>query len=450
MRWPWPVAVVASVLTAALVLTAVALATQAPTATTITWAAVGGLCAVLSAGLGMVIARRTRPARPSVIGALLTLVGLAVAFTAARVNAWEVLARHPHTLASLDWLVALLAESSIWLFAALALLLLYFPDGRVPSPRWRLVPGAVLCTAFVHHAYGAVDSDPFEPPLADLARPFGTPPFAIELAAVIADLVLLVLLVACAASLVIRFRRSTGVQRRQLKWLALAGVAVPAFIVVCLTEVVLFGRPQWPSVAIAIAVGVGVPAATAIAILRHDLYDVDKALSAAVVYGLLSALLLAVFGATSFVCGLLFGHESTAVAAGATALAAITLSPVRRGLQRRVDRRFYPLRQAALVAIADLQREIHAGQGQPEQLAERLRGALRDPGLRVGYHVPGAASLVDETGSRLVVTLSVPVVISRVPIGALLPSSASLSTDMLREVGAASATLVEVVRLRLE
>src|SRR3954452_11950716 len=115
MRWPWPVAVVASVLTGALVITAVVLAAVAPTATTIPWAAVGGVCAVLSAGLGMVVVRRTAPARPSGIGVLLTLVGLAVAFTAARVNAWEVLARHPHTLASLDWLVALLAESSIWL-----------------------------------------------------------------------------------------------------------------------------------------------------------------------------------------------------------------------------------------------------------------------------------------------------------------------------------------------
>src|SRR4051812_13032213 len=297
MRWPWPAAVAASVLTGALVLAAVVLAAVAPTATTIAWAAVGGVSAALSAGLGMVIARR---ARPKVIGSLLAFVGLAVALTAARESGWQLLARHAETLASLDWLVALLAESSIWLFAALALLLLYFPDGRLPSPRWRLVPGAVVATAFVHHAYGAVDPDPFQPPLADLARPFGAPPLAIELAAFIADLVLLVLLVACAASLVVRFRRSAGVQRRQLKWLALAGVAVPGFIVVCLTEVVLFGRPQWPSVAIAIAVGVGVPAATAIAILRHDLYDVDKALSAAVVYGVLSSLLLAIFGTTSF------------------------------------------------------------------------------------------------------------------------------------------------------
>src|SRR4051812_24908519 len=150
MKWPWPVAVVASLLTGALVLTAVVLAALAPTGATVAWAAVGGVCAVLSAGLGGVIARRA-PSRGG--GAALALVGLAVALTAAREVGWEVLARHPATLASLDWLVALLAESSIWLFAALALLLLYFPDGRLPSARWRPVPWLLVATALVHHAY---------------------------------------------------------------------------------------------------------------------------------------------------------------------------------------------------------------------------------------------------------------------------------------------------------
>src|SRR4051812_12067812 len=367
MKWPWPVAVVASLLTGALVLTAVVLAALAPSATTIAWAAVGGACAALSAVLGVVIARRV----PSnVVGALLALVGLAVAFTAAREIGWRLLADHPRTLASLDWLVALLAESSIWLFAALALLLLYFPDGRLPSARWRLVPGALVATAFVHHAYGAVDPEPFQPPLQRLARPFGPPPVAIETAALIADVTLLALLIACAASLVVRFRRAEERQRRQLKWLALAGVAVPGFIVVCLAEVVAFGRPEWGSLAIAIAVGLAVPAATAIAMLRHDLYDVDKALATTVAYGLVSAVLLGIFACASFAAGLVLGHDSTAAAAAATALAAVALSPLRRRLQCRVDRRLYPLRQAALSAIADLQRAIHAGHARPEQLAE--------------------------------------------------------------------------------
>jgi signal transduction histidine kinase len=108
------------------------------------------------------------------------------------------------------------------------------------------------------------------------------------------------------------------------------------------------------------------------------------------------------------------------------------------------------LRQAALAAIADLQCGIHAGEARPEQLAERLRGALRDPGLRIGYRIPGGAGLVDETGTALDAAGAVPVVIGGAPIGALVPGSGSLSTDLLREVAAAAATLVEVVRLRLE
>jgi signal transduction histidine kinase len=447
MTCRWPVAVVASVGTGALVLTAVVLAALAPTGATIAWAAVGGVCAVLSAGLGVIIARR---ARRNVIGALLALVGVTVALTAARQIGWEVLARHPATLASLDWLIALLAESSIWLFTALALLLLYFPDGRLPGARWRPVPWLLVATAFVHHAYGAVDSEPFRPPLQHLARPFGPPPFAIEIAALLADLTLLAMLIACASSLVVRFRRADELQGRQLKWLALAGVGVPGFIVVCLCELLAFGHAEWGSLAIAIATGVGVPVATAIAILRHDLYDVDKALAITVVYGLVSAVLLGIFACASFAGGVLLGHDSTVAAAAATALGAVALSPLRRGLQRRVDRRLYPLRQAALAAIADLQCGIHAGEARPEQLAERLRGALRDPGLRIGYRIPGGAGLVDETGTALDAAGAVPVVIGGAPIGALVPGSGSLSTDLLREVAAAAATLVEVVRLRLE
>src|SRR3954452_13089838 len=176
MRRPWPVAVVASGMTAAFVLTAVVLAAMAPTATTLAWAAVGGVAAALWAALGSVVARRERG---NVVGALLALVGLAIALTAAREIGWRVLVRHPDTLASLDWLVALLAESSIWLFAALALLLLYFPDGRLPGPRCRLVPPALLAAAAIHHAYGAVDAAPYAAPLQDLPHRWGAPPFAV-------------------------------------------------------------------------------------------------------------------------------------------------------------------------------------------------------------------------------------------------------------------------------
>src|SRR4051794_15112817 len=162
-----------------------ALAAAEPSATTLGIAAVGTLLAGVTGALGLLVARG---ARGNVVGALLAAVAALEALTAAREVGWRVLAAHPDTAARLNWLVALLAESSIWLFAALALLLLYFPDGRLPGPRWRLVPPALLAAAAIHHAYGAVDAAPYAAPLQDLPHRWGAPPFAVQLVAFLADL----------------------------------------------------------------------------------------------------------------------------------------------------------------------------------------------------------------------------------------------------------------------
>src|SRR4051812_13638708 len=118
MRWPWPVALVAAALTAALLAAGWALAALEPATETLGIAAAGTLVAGLSAVLGVIVAHR---ARRNVVGALLVLIGLGEALTATREIGWRALAEHPATLARADWLVALLAESSIWLFVALAL-----------------------------------------------------------------------------------------------------------------------------------------------------------------------------------------------------------------------------------------------------------------------------------------------------------------------------------------
>jgi signal transduction histidine kinase len=447
MRWAWPVALAASAVTGALLIAGVALVVVTPTATTIGIAVVGTAAAALAVGLGLAVARRV-PRNP--VGLLLVLVGLAVAFSATRLIGWQLLGAHADEAVRLDWLVALLAESSVWLFVALALLLLYFPDGRLPGPRWRWVPAALVVTAFVHHAYGAVDTAPYSPPLEHLGHAFGKPPLVVEAVAAAAEPALLGLLIACAASLVIRFRSSDELRRRQLKWLALAGLGVPGFILICLAEVILFGQAQWGSVVVGLASLFGIPIAIAIAMLRDDLYDVDRALATTVAYGLASAGLLAIFACASFAGGLILGRDSTVVAAAATALSAVALSPLLRRLRHGVDRRLYPLRQAALSAITELQQDIHAGRARPEQLAQRLRAALRDPGLRVGYRIPGGEGLVDEDGAPLDPAAAVPVVLDGTPIGALLPGERPPAPDLLHDVATASATLVEIVRLRLE
>ena len=445
MRSLRPAALTALALTGVPVLAGVALAALRPTGTTVALALVGGAAAALCSTLGLAVTTR---APRNVVGPLLTLVGLAMAFTAARLVGWQVLGAHPHTAQRLDWLVALLGESAVWLVVALGLLLLYFPDGRLPGPRWRAAPALLIAAGFVHHAYGAVDPAPFAPPLEHLDHPFGPPPRAVDAVATAGELLLLAMLVASAASLFVRFRRSDEHRRRQLKWLALAGLAVPGFIVVCLAEILVLGHPGPLSIAIAILGAFAVPSAIGVAMLRSDLYDVDRALAGTVAFVVTSGLLLAVFAAVAFAGGVVLGRGSAVIAAAATAVCAVVLVPLRRVAQRSVDRRLYPLRQAAVAAVAGLQRDIHAGVARPEQLVGRLRNALRDPALEVGYVVPGSGALVDASGATLDRAASVPVLMSGAPIGAL--RSRVVSPELLREVAAASATLVEVVRLRLE
>jgi signal transduction histidine kinase len=415
---------------------------------TVGWAVLGGVTALLAAGLGVVIA--TRAGGAAAVGASLGLVGVTLAYTAAREGFWELLGRHPDTAKSLNWLVALLAESSIWAVAAIALLLLLFPDGRLPSRRWRLLLPAIVATAALHHAFGAVDSAPYEQPLQHLPHAFGPPPRWLEWMTLVGDISLLGMLIASAASLVHRTRHGTALQRRQLKWLSLAGAAVPVFIVVCVAEVVAVGHTTWIAAVIGALAVCGIPVAIAIALLRDDLYDVDRALATAVAYAATTGLLFVLFAAVALGAGLLVGRDSTLTAVAVTALAVLGFGPVRRRLQTRVDRRLYPQRCAALAAIDELIGGIHDGSAQPEQLGERLRVALRDPGLRIGYAPIRGHGLIDEAGVPVEGSRGMPIMSGAVTIGSLHPGSGSASPQLLRELAARVVTLVEIVRLRLE
>jgi signal transduction histidine kinase len=448
MRWARPLALCCASATTLCVIAAAVEAAIVPTKSSVGWAIVGGLAAALSAGLGLLIAGRAR--RAEIVGVLLALVGLTLGYTAAREGLWDILGRHPGTARSLGWLVALLAESSIWVVAAIALLLLFFPDGHLPSRRWRFAPAAIVAAAAVHHAFGAVDSAPYQRPLQHLQHAFAPAPPWLEAIALLCDIALLALLVAAAASVPLRARRADDLQRRQLKWLALSGIGVPVFILVCLTEVLTLGHPSWTSLLIGtLSIG-GIPIAVAIGILRHDLYDVDRAVATTVAYVGASAVLLATFGGALLTTGLLASSHSTPTAVAVTAVAALAFAPLRRRLQTRVDRRLYPQRRAALAAVEALTRGIHEGSAVPEQLAEHLRVALRDPGLRVGYVTIGSAELVDATGKRIDGAGDVPIVNGTTRIGALLPAATPMSPQLLREVAETIATLVELVRLRLE
>jgi signal transduction histidine kinase len=447
MMWPRAFATVAAILTAAMLVLAGVLAVMAPTRTALASLAIGLVVGSLAASLGVLTTRRPEGA---VVGALLTFVGLTVSITAAREVAWQVLADRPDVATSLSWLVAALAEGAWWVLVSVALLLLYFPDGRLPGPRWRWVPGVMITSTAINQVWGAMDSAPFLPPLENLARPFPEAPFWLRVVSEAAFVLMLGLVLTSAVSIALRFRRARGVQRRQITWLALGGFGVALYPVLCLIEILVWGEALWLSAAVGVTAVIGIPVATAIAVLRHDLYDVDKALAGAVTWGLVTVLLLAVYASSTVVAGVLLGQESAVAAAAATAICAIALTPLRHRLQRRVDGRLYPLRRAAFTAIDGLHHDAAAGRSTPEQLQPVLRVALRDPVLRVGFRVPGTEGCVDAVGAPVPEESGEPVVLGGTPIGVLVPGDGDASPELLRDVGTRAATIVETVRLRLE
>jgi len=151
---------------------------------------------------------------------------------------------------------------------------------------------------------------------------------------------LLVCMGAAALSVVLRFRRSQGVERQQLKWFTYAGALL--ILSLLLSEFLL---PQGGDVEVLGGLLVAlVPVAAGIAILRYRLYDIDRLINRTLVYGLLTALLGAVYAAVVLVVGQVFGgvggEPPSWAVAGATLAVAALFQPARHRIQAVVDRRF--------------------------------------------------------------------------------------------------------------
>ena len=446
MRWPRVLTIGIAALAAVSLLAAAGFV--AATRDTTAWLNLAlGLAVVPAASaLSLLVARRPGG---GVVGTLLGLLSLAVAQVVVK-EVWLIWLASSDDPGRWAWLVAVTAESGWWMLVVFALLLLYFPDGRLPSRRWRWVPPVLVGCVVLNQAYGAVEVAAFRSPLDGLERPFGPPPGWVDAAALGPFVVMLGLFVAAAISLVLRYRRADRIQRLQIKWLALAGIGMPLYPVLCLVEILVWGQPLWLSAAVGIASLVATPIAIGIAVLRHDLYDVDRALASAVAWGLVTAGLLGVYAVASTITGALVGGASTLRVAVATAAAALLLWPLKRASQRFVDARMYPLRRGMRQSLDRFTGEISAGRARPEALQDVLRGALRDPGLRVGYRMPGSDSYLDAASSPVPADQAVPVSTDHQPIGILVPGEGPASAALLREAAARITTLVEVSRLRAQ
>jgi hypothetical protein len=295
------------------------------------------LATVSSAAVGAVLASR-RPRHP--VGWLLLGVGLAVALSV--LVEWYAkygLLVRPGSLPGARYLVgfAVLGFTVVWLSCA-GFVLLLTPTGTLPSTRWRWWARLAAAAPVIAVAASAVQPDPLAPDWD--GNPLAVPALyrLLVVPGIAAILVVLVSVLVGAGSLVGRFRRARGVERLQLRWLALAAGLAAGLLLVALVAGYLSMDPVvLACMCLCVAL---LPLATGAAILRYRLYDLDRIVSRTVAYGLLTVLLGLGYAAVVLGLGRLLGQDSSLVVAAATLAVAALFQPLRRRVQAAVDRRF--------------------------------------------------------------------------------------------------------------
>jgi hypothetical protein len=236
----------------------------------------------------------------------------------------------------------------VWIFipAAFGLpmfLLLLFPDGRFVSKRWRLVGWLLGFLVVFAAASKAFEPGRIPPGIENPLAPGGAAGKVFEVLSPATDALALPGFALAVAGLVVRMRRSRGVERQQLKWFAYSAALVGAGLG---TAVFV---PEGPAADLAFLVGLlalaGLPLAAGIAILRYRLYDIDVIVNRTLVYGSLTVALVAVYVGSVVSLQYVFrtltgGGSQLAIVASTLAIAAL-FNSLRLRIQAFIDRRFY-------------------------------------------------------------------------------------------------------------
>jgi len=282
-------------------------------------------------------------------------------------------------------------------FASVAVVLHLTPTGRPLSPRWGRAARATVATAGLAYVGGVLSDRPIDPPFSEIENPLAVSALGDLFVVVreIGSMLTAVGLLVGAASLVVRFRRSTGADRQQLLWLVLAAAPLPLFVVIAFAF-----RNANNEVPLLLATGgwiVLVPVATGLSIGRYHLFDVDRILSRTFTYTLLSAVVVVIYASVVVLTG-----EALSGRAGSSTIAAVLgtfaamsmVAPARRAIQSALDRRFNRRRFDALGVVGQHLRSPAAGR----TIDDVLRQALGDPTLRVAYWVEDRSQWVSSDG----------------------------------------------------
>jgi hypothetical protein len=288
--------------------------------------------------------------------------------------------------------LALLAQPG-WApgIVAFGLLILLFPDGRLPSSRWRWLAAAYAAVAALWMAGTVVLT---VRALADHRTQVDSGGNLLLLSGhdpaagwwnVLQGL-FFPLLIACwlasIASQALSFRRSSGERRQQLKWL-LAGSAAT---LVALGLAVLFRSVPWLSEVIGVIGFLAVPVSIGVAVLRYRLFDIDRIVSRTLAYAIVTGLLVGVYAGLVLLTTEVFGFHTPVAVAASTLAAAALFTPVRRRVQRLVDRRFNRARydaETTVAAFADRLKDAVNLDAARDDLAETVHQALEPAHLSV-------------------------------------------------------------------
>jgi hypothetical protein len=294
--------------------------------------------------MGAVIASR-RPDTP--IGWLFCAIGLVggVRLLSTEYAAYSLVAqsRMSPGAEALGWIASWLWVPDVGLYILLALL---FPNGRLLSARWRPFVGFIGVVVMAGTVAVALSPGPVRG-LELIENPLGME--GLPNVAVLTEALLYALGVVAVASVLVRLRRSSGVERQQIKWFAYAGavLACSTIITYVLSEASSLRWLGWVAFVPGMVGNAGMPVAVGIAILRYRLYEIDILINRTLVYGSLTAMLASVYfggvAATQAIFRTLTGQQEQpqlAIVVSTLVIAAL-FNPLRRRIQSFIDRRFY-------------------------------------------------------------------------------------------------------------
>ena len=346
-----------------------------------TWWIASSAAVAVPAVAGLLIALY-RPSNP--IGWLLLADAVNVAFGfLATPYAHYALITNPGSLPGARWM--LLWSSAGWpaLFALPVALVLAFPNGRLPSRRWRPIAIATVVSFAALQVAVLFEPQNYVAPYTHVTSPLPSLPAIVRTALTPFWLGAFASLFAAAWAVRSRFRRAAGVERLQLLWLAYGAVLIPLTLIACLVESAVGNGGEGPATPIVLVVGLTVvPAAIGIAVFRYRLFDIELIFSRTLVYATLTTGVVAGYLVIFLAVDQLVGIRGVAGVIAA-ALVAMGFQPLREVLQRRVHRLVYGDRSDPYAALARLGQRLQSAPDPSEVFTTIVDGV--SAALRLGY-----------------------------------------------------------------